>query len=963
MNAEQRPYFEAQLGSLRLTWPDAPEEPALRAAQLGAILSLGGHLQTSEDAAQAVLPTGVGKTAVICALPFLVPTTRVLVVVPTRLLRDQIADEFRSLATLRRLGAIPDELPSPSVQRVDHRITDEASWDALRAWDVCVGTPAVLSATYQGIPAPPADLFDLLIFDEAHHLPATTWTGIYEQERDRRRSALLTATPFRRDRKRLPGSLVYHYSLRQAITDGVYAPVTYVPVEADADVDSAIAHAARDRLRSDVHQAEGSLLLVRTGTIDHAEELRKTYEDLDVRLGIITVRQSARTVRQTVKKLHAGELDGVVSVGALVEGFDLPKLKIAAYHRPHRSLPPTLQFVGRIARVTGGVAPAELVAARQELTAETSALYREDVAWAQLLPDLVDAAVQREVDTRHYISDATVTGPEDVPTSAITPQRLVQVFDVTGLDVDQINLAAELPSLRLGHELVRMLDADSVLLALITERVVRPKWFQGDGLDHLEHHLVLAVLDKPRHLLFVVAPTPATARRFCTDVGATGATLIAPQLVARYLWAAHVASYSSVGMSSARAAARLASYRMLAGSAVEEAISLAEARGYGLGHVIGRRDDNGRVTGMGVSMKKSKIWETANSESLLAFREWCDEVGEAIRTDAPAAESVPHLQLRLPGQVDAFPETPIAAFIDSRLVRGDTFVLVDGARIDLGGTQLVAHRLSSDELRLVLGFDQGEIWSGIMARDGTIERETDELTAITSSGERPALSDLLIDYPPTIYFGNGSAVTASIIFLPVTELPELPPETFAIWDWTGTNILVEADDVDGQLNIQQRTVEMAGELDDSLVIIDHGSYEIADVVAIQSVDGRQRVHFFHCKAAGGQPSARLDDLYEVIGQAIRSARWANPQALWRELTRRVEFRPSLEVVGATRADALAQLNAFVADTPDTEVYVWVVQPGLSHAAIPGWPAGHTLITNAHDWCHDMPAELRLAISA
>src|SRR6185312_16028686 len=125
-------YFEKHLGALALTWPDAPEEPALRRAQLGAILSLSGHLQTSDEPAQAVLPTGVGKTAVLCALPYLVPATRVLVVVPTRLLRDQIAEEFRTLATLRRVGAIDREEDAPRVRRVSHRVTTAEGWSELR---------------------------------------------------------------------------------------------------------------------------------------------------------------------------------------------------------------------------------------------------------------------------------------------------------------------------------------------------------------------------------------------------------------------------------------------------------------------------------------------------------------------------------------------------------------------------------------------------------------------------------------------------------------------------------------------------------------------------------------------------------------------------------------------------------------------------------------------------------------
>jgi hypothetical protein len=33
-------FFEERLGALRLVWPTSPDEPALRAAQLGALMSM-----------------------------------------------------------------------------------------------------------------------------------------------------------------------------------------------------------------------------------------------------------------------------------------------------------------------------------------------------------------------------------------------------------------------------------------------------------------------------------------------------------------------------------------------------------------------------------------------------------------------------------------------------------------------------------------------------------------------------------------------------------------------------------------------------------------------------------------------------------------------------------------------------------------------------------------------------------
>jgi superfamily II DNA or RNA helicase len=118
-------YFRSHLGEFRVRWPQQ-HDPALRTAQLGAVFSLASHFATSEEPAQAVLPTGVGKSAVICVLPFLIPVTRVLVVVPTRLLRDQLASEFAELTTLRRLQVVEGELVAPRVKRVDHRLARSA---------------------------------------------------------------------------------------------------------------------------------------------------------------------------------------------------------------------------------------------------------------------------------------------------------------------------------------------------------------------------------------------------------------------------------------------------------------------------------------------------------------------------------------------------------------------------------------------------------------------------------------------------------------------------------------------------------------------------------------------------------------------------------------------------------------------------------------------------------------------
>src|SRR3990172_8380272 len=144
------------------------------------------------------IPTGSGKTALAMAAPFLLeePPTRILVVVPTRALREQMTANFQNCAVLRRVGALPPESDfdsNPTVVEITGRVRD---WGSLESDDVVVGLPDSISpAYYEAEAKPPPDLFDLVVIDEAHHAPAPTWLNILEHFQAR--AVLLTATPVR----------------------------------------------------------------------------------------------------------------------------------------------------------------------------------------------------------------------------------------------------------------------------------------------------------------------------------------------------------------------------------------------------------------------------------------------------------------------------------------------------------------------------------------------------------------------------------------------------------------------------------------------------------------------------------------------------------------------------------------------------------------------------------------------
>jgi superfamily II DNA or RNA helicase len=351
------------------------------------------------------MPTGSGKTAVISAVPFLLRAERVLVLTPSRMVREQITEEFKGLLDLRLLGVLGRDIPAPAVYSVTSKIDSIEEWSNLRPYDVVVGTPNSISPELPGVVRPPLDFFDVVLVDEAHHSAARSWKGLLE-ELSPARQVLFTATPFRRDSRELVGRLVYVYELKDAYRDGVFGQLEYVPVlPGNVNPDLAIATAAATRLRQDQRAGLAHLIMVRTATRTRAVQLSELYRlNTDLRLETVTGNHSLKRLKTAIKKLRQRELDGIICVDMLGEGFNLPNLKVAALHTPHRSLAVTLQFIGRFARTNApDLGRAAFFALESDMEMERQHLYDQGAAWEEIIPNLSSARVLEEERTREIL--------------------------------------------------------------------------------------------------------------------------------------------------------------------------------------------------------------------------------------------------------------------------------------------------------------------------------------------------------------------------------------------------------------------------------------------------------------------------------------------------------------------------------------------------------------------------------
>jgi superfamily II DNA/RNA helicase len=86
-------------------------------------------------------------------------------------------------------------------------------------------------------------------------------------------------------------------------------------------------------------------------SINHAKDICAMYRERGYATEIIHSNQTDEEKAEVMNQLKNGTLDCIVQVQMLGEGFDHPKLSVAAIFRPFRTLAPYVQFVGRIMRV------------------------------------------------------------------------------------------------------------------------------------------------------------------------------------------------------------------------------------------------------------------------------------------------------------------------------------------------------------------------------------------------------------------------------------------------------------------------------------------------------------------------------------------------------------------------------------------------------------------------------------
>ncbi len=352
-----------------------------------------GYLRTYEffrkgkNKAILQIPVGCGKTGLAALLPLGLAEGRVIVIAPNLTIKDGLFDAMditnRQKCFWRKAAVLsPEQMMSgPLACTLDSGNLSVATKSHL----IITNVHQLATNVDKWLTQFPDDFFDMIIVDEAHHSAAASWQKVIDRF-PKAKVILLTATPFRSDRQELDGELVFRYPFRNATLKGYIkrlkasyvAPSTIELGFNDTSgrtytLDEVLQLKQEDWFSRGValarlcnqHIVDSSLQkleeLRQSGTqhqliavacsINHAREIRSLYQERGFTADVIHSKQSEDEQAAILAALRNGSLDCIIQVQMLGEGFDHPKLSVAAIFRPFRSLAPYIQFVGRIMRV------------------------------------------------------------------------------------------------------------------------------------------------------------------------------------------------------------------------------------------------------------------------------------------------------------------------------------------------------------------------------------------------------------------------------------------------------------------------------------------------------------------------------------------------------------------------------------------------------------------------------------
>ena len=384
---------------------DRINDSTLRTCQREAFSALANYFGKGGRRAATVMSVGAGKTAlgVIACLGF--SKRRAMIVTPGSVIRgtfDLALDATRAGNVLYGLpsGALIPGCAPPVTQVLDRE--DGPIRDITRE-ELLSNNIIVTNFHSLGTGSDPDDLLsklgpddiDLIVVDEAHIAASDSYQRLFAHF-ENARTVLMSACFQRLDGRPIDADVVYRYRLIDSIVDGHAKQLRvrrFAPRSAETDYEIVWPNGTREEIRGreaflEVIKDEKKLARVTARSTEsmrqvmrsvrqsldaqaramapikprvlfsamgkmHAEQISALAIEFGIPCGTLHHSMSRRQISQTRQRFEseAGDLQGIVQLKMLGQGYDFPPICVVAPMRPYGSFGEFYQFVGRGIRV------------------------------------------------------------------------------------------------------------------------------------------------------------------------------------------------------------------------------------------------------------------------------------------------------------------------------------------------------------------------------------------------------------------------------------------------------------------------------------------------------------------------------------------------------------------------------------------------------------------------------------
>ncbi|OVZ89592.1 hypothetical protein CBW58_16150 [Yersinia frederiksenii] len=912
----------------------------LREPQVGGLFSALGYIRTnSKEAATIVMPTGTGKTETMLSLVIAGHFRRTLIIVPSDALREQTKNKFVNLGLLRPLNIITSKILNPKVLTIKGAARDITDIDFLVNANVIITTVSSLNLFSEKALGFLVENCSDLIVDEAHHVEADKWARI-KSFFISKSIFQFTATPFRTDGKRVDGRIIYDYPIEKAQKDGYFKKIEFHPVREfdERKSDLAISKKAIYLLKKDLSDGFDHLLMVRVNSIKRANEVFPLYEQHHD-LKPIIIHSKLSNSNFIIEKIKEKKHKVIVCVNMLGEGFDLPELKIAALHDTHKGINITLQFTGRFTRQKSHLGNAKFVAniAEQKVNEALDALYKEDSDWNYIIKNIGELKLSEVIQTQKFKDefDFSKTKLLDL---GLNPKISTVIYKVDNAKWQPENF---IKIINKSSFLVdKTINKDKTILIFSLKTYNKVAWSYSEDLMDIIWELYIVYFDKKNKLLYIHSSGQDTNISKLAKSITNNPLIISGDKVFRAMYGIKRMKLQNVGLNKADKNLR---FMMYTGSDTKEAIPELITKRAIKSNIFSKGFENGNQVTLGCSYK-GKIW-SMSSDSIHYWINWCDHIGAKILDNSIDTNNILKTAMRS-DVIRYFPSTLAILSIDwpLELIRrthyNRTYLIINSSEYNIHDCELnvKAGVYTGDQIKLeLIAHDISIIINYSLSSNDQFSFFTSEsVTLKLNEKESVSLNEYLNENPPTLFLSDTSFIEGGQRFYCESDY-QIPIELDKIesWSWEGVTLSKESQrDERRKDSIQNYTINRIYNSYD-IIFDDDGSGESADIVAFKIIDDvTVAIDFYHCKYCpdNKKPSSRIDDVYQVSGQAMKGIKWINNlDDLFTHLKHREKLKTRQDKPSRFDKGGIEELHLFFRQASLSKVRssFYIVQPAIS----------------------------------